>query len=211
MPRNSSLSRAATADEGGSGGDAALDAVRNGDRAATERLVRDHAPWMLAVARRILRDNEQAEDAVQNAFASIFKNLDRFEGRSALKTWMHRIVVNEALTLRRRTQRAQEAPIDDLLPEFDDIGCRTEDAWTNVDTPEALLQQTQTRARISELIDTLPDHYRIVLMLRDIEEWSTAEVAEALDLSETNVKVRLHRARAALKKLLEPLLRGQSL
>lgn len=211
MPRNSSMSRAATPDARDSADDQALAAVRNGDQAATERLVRGHAPWMLAVARRILRNETQAEDAVQNAFASIFKNLDRFEGRSALKTWMHRIVVNEALTLRRRDQRVQEASIDHLMPEFDDIGCRTEDASVNLDTPEVLLQQTQTRARISELINMLPDRYRIVLVLRDIEEWSTAEVAEALDLTETNVKVRLHRARAALKKLLEPLLGGQSL
>ncbi|MDP6342588.1 MAG: sigma-70 family RNA polymerase sigma factor [Alphaproteobacteria bacterium] len=188
-----------------------LAALRTGDRVATERFVREHAAWMLAVARRILRDHGHAEDAVQNAFAAVFKNLEKFDGRSALRTWMHRIVVNEALMLLRKSRRGRETPIDDLLPDFDDAGCRIEDRWTTVETPESLLQQTQTRARISELIDQLPDNYRIVLMLRDIEELSTAEVAELLDMSETNVKVRLHRARAALKKLLEPLIRGQAL
>ena len=188
-----------------------LAAVRNGDKAETERMVRTHAPWMLAVARRSLRDHGLAEDAVQNAFASVFKNLDRFEGRSALKTWMHRILVNEALTLRRRDRQVAEASIEHLLPVFDDNGCRIEEDWATVENPESLLQRAQTRTRITELIDMLPDQYRIVLLLRDIEELSTAEVAAVLDLSETNVKVRLHRARAALKKLLEPLLRGQSL
>ncbi|MCP5084677.1 MAG: sigma-70 family RNA polymerase sigma factor [Alphaproteobacteria bacterium] len=188
-----------------------LEALRNGDRAETERFVRQHAGWMLALARRMLRNGAQADDAVQNAFANIFKNLSRFDQRSALKTWMHRIVVNEALMLMRKTHRLREEPIDELLPVFDESGCRIEAEWAVFQTPEAVLQQSQASAKITELINTLPENYRIVLMLRDIEELSTEEVAEMLDLSQANVKVRLHRARAALKKLLEPLMGGQAL
>ncbi len=185
--------------------------LRAGDPAASSNFVRDHISWMLAVARRILRDAGHAEDAVQNAFASIFAGLKNFEGRAALKTWMHRIVVNEALAIFRKNRPQKDESIDELLPVFDDNGCRIEAPWASFETPESLLQKSQTTDRVAELIEKLPDSYRVVLVLRDIEEMATSEVAEALGLSETNVKVRLHRARAALKKLLEPLIRGQEL
>jgi len=190
---------------------ARLDALRTGDAAAIEAFVRQNTPWMLRLANRILRDQGLAEDAVQAAFASIFRALGRFEGRSSLKTWMHRIVANQALMQLRKDRRLQEMSIDALLPEFDISGCRIEDDWQTVETPEALLEKAQTKGTVLALIDTLPDAYRIVLVLRDIEELSTAEVAEMLELTEANVKVRLHRARAALKKLLEPLIRGQDI
>lgn len=183
----------------------------SGDKAATDKFVQGNIGWMLAVSRRLLRGNAMSEDAVQNAFVNIFRALGRFEGRSTLKTWMHRIVVNESLAILRKSNRLKENSIDDLQPEFDDNGCRYEDRWTAVETPENLLQQSQIRDQIHERINALPDNYRIILLLRDIEEMSTADVAAMLDLSETNVKVRLHRARSALKKLLEPLMRVQAL
>lgn len=188
-----------------------LDALRAGDRGATERFVRRHGGWMLALARRMLRHGSLADDAVQNAFANIFKNLNKFDERSTLKTWMHRITVNEVLMLMRKTNRLREEPIDGFLPVFDENGCRIEAGWTTFQTPETVLQRSQTAARVTELINLLPENFRIVLMLRDIEELSTEEVAEMLELSQANVKVRLHRARAALKKLLEPLMGGQAL
>lgn len=188
-----------------------LAALRAGDATATERFVREHVVWMVPVARRILRDHGHAEDAVQSAFSNIFKSLDTFDGRSTVKTWMHRIVVNQALMTLRKDRQLQVTPIDDLLPIFDANGCRIEDRWATFETPETLMQRSETRAKITKQIDLLPDKYRSVLVLRDIEELSTVEVAEALELSEANVKVRLHRARSALKKLLEPLFRGQAL
>ncbi len=188
-----------------------LVALRNGDRAAAERLVREHASWMLALARPMVRDEMLAEDIVQNAFARIFQKLDQFEGRSALKTWMHRIVVSQALMVLRKERRSREDPIEQLLPGYYDNGCRIEDDWGNCETPESLIQKSQVSAKVVELVGALPDTYRIVLLLRDIEEMSTQEVADLLGISENNVKVRLHRARAALKKLLEPLMKGQVL
>lgn len=185
-------------------------ALRAGDRSTTERFVRQHVGWMLTVANRIVRDEGRAEDVAQNAFAKVFRNLDAFDGRSAVKTWMHRIVVNEALMDLRKIRRRKEDLPGDLLPKFDDQGCRFEEAWTTFETPETLIQQSQTRDMVKTTIGQLPQNYRIVLTLRDIEDMSTAEVAALLELSEANVKVRLHRARAALKKLLEPLIRGQS-
>lgn len=188
-----------------------MQALRNGDSAAAERLVRENAAWMLALARRMMRDRTLAEDVVQNAFANIFQKLEQFDGRSALKTWMHRIVVNQALMTLRKERRSREDPIEHMLPDYHDNGCRIEDDWGNWETPESLIQKSQASAKVAELIGGLPDAYRIVLLLRDIEELSTQEVAELLEISQSNVKVRLHRARAALKKLLEPLMKGQVL
>ncbi len=187
-----------------------VEVLKSGDAAATERFVRTHIGWMLAVANRILRDAQHAEDAVQNAFAKVFDNIAGFDGRSALKTWMHRIVVNECLMHLRKAGRTETVAIDDLLPNFDRNGCRVEDRWLTMETPESLLLRADTKTLVQSKIDLLPDNYRIILLLRDIEELTTTEVSDILGISEANVKVRLHRARAALKRLLEPLIRGQA-
>ncbi|MEP2631798.1 MAG: sigma-70 family RNA polymerase sigma factor [Hyphomicrobiales bacterium] len=176
-----------------------------------EQLVRAHADWMLSAAVRILRDRAHAEDAVQVAFTKIWSKLHAFEDRSALGTWMHRIVVNEALMILRKIKRRNERSIDDLLPVFDEGGFRVELEKNSPATPEALLSRRQTHDHVRDAIMTLPDKYRLVLCLRDIEGFSTVETSKALELSEANVKVRLHRARAALKTLLEPHIKGQKL
>ena len=183
-----------------------LAALLAADPGETERFVRRHTGWMFAVAARILGDGGLAEDAVQNAYSNIFKSLATFQGQASLKTWMHRIVINEALMLARRQKRYRIESLEQLLPEFDRSGCRIEPAWTTIETPETLLRQTETLNTVRRHVDQLPDNYRIVLLLRDIEELSTADVANLLDLSEATVKIRLHRARAALKKLLQPLI-----
>jgi len=175
----------------------------------TERLVRDNIGWMLALAVRILRDRQLAEDAVQEAFMHALRGLAGFEGRSSLKTWLHRITVNASLTTLRRLKRLAELPIDQYLPEFDRYACRIEPPWTFLAPAQDVLESEFLRAQLGEAIDKLPNAYRIVLQLRDIEGYDTGEVASVLDITEGNVKVRLHRARAALKKLLEPILRGE--
>ncbi len=178
------------------------------DREATGVFVRAHIGWMLKLARTYLRDSALAEDAVQSAFAKIFTRSDQFSGGPGIRSWMRRIVVNEALMLlRKRRSLSEEGGIDRLLPEFDENDCRIEERWSATPTPEQLLMTDETRRIVAEKISELPDAYRVTLLLRDIEERTTAEVAEALGLTETNVKVRLHRARAALKTLLEPHLR----
>lgn len=181
-----------------------------GRRPEAERLVRDNIAWMLALAERILHDRGLAEDAVQEAFMAAFSGLESFEGRSSVKTWLHRITVNAALMKLRRINRLAEQPIDGLLPEFDERGCRIEAPWTHSVSMEELLDSEAVRSRVAESIESLPDTYRIVLQLRDIEGYDTKEVATLLGIEPNNVKVRLHRARAALKKLLEPVLRGEA-
>lgn len=179
------------------------------DADSADALVRENIGWMLAVAQGLLTDRALAEDAVQEAFLSAFRGLDKFEQRSSLKTWLHRITVNACLMKLRQLKRLAEQPIDEHLPEFNRYECRIEERWGNLASVEAILNNEQRSAQVHKMIDNLPGDYRIVLLLRDIEGYNTEEVVELLGISESNVKVRLHRARAALKKLIEPILRGE--
>lgn len=163
---------------------------------------------MLSVARRYLTMEEDARDAVQDAFLSAFKTLPTFDGRSSLSTWLHRIVVNSCLMKIRTRQRHPECSIEDLLPTFLSDGHQRapSPAWKATATE---LERAETRQIVRHQIAQLPELYRTVLLLRDIEELDTETVAQLLDLSPNTVKVRLHRARQALRTLLDPLLGGQ--
>lgn len=174
-----------------------------------EALVRDNVAWMLALAERLLRDRGLAEDVVQESFLRAFRGLADFEGRSTLKSWLHRITVNVSLSKLRQLKRLAEQPIDERLPEFDRYECRVEAPWSHLASVEEIVASEDLTNRVYACIDELPDAYRLVLQLRDIEGYDTSEVAAMLDISVSNVKVRLHRARSALKKLLEPVLRGE--
>ena len=174
-----------------------------------EQIVRENIGWMLALAQRVLGDRALAEDAVQDAFQNAFRALDGFQERSSLKTWLHRITVNASLTILRRQKRLAEESIDDYLPEFDQDGCRIEANWPHLAGIDEIINSERLQSLVKSGMNELPDAYRIVLQLRDIEEYDTREVAELLGISESNVKVRLHRARSALKKRLEPVLRGE--
>lgn len=179
-----------------------LTALRAGDDAAFETLVRTHSGRMLSVCRRILRSDEEAKDAVQEAFVSAFRALHSFEGTCQLGTWLHRIAVNASLMRLRARKRRPEESIDDLLPAFTENGHAAVEPrdWS----PSALqmVEKRETRDFVRACIDRLPETYRTVLLLRDIEELDTAEAAQVLGVSDGVVKVRLHRARHALRKLL---------
>ena len=176
--------------------------LRKGDGAAFEFLVRREMPRLIAVARRLLRNEEDARDAVQDGFVSAFRSLDGFGGRSQLSTWLHRITVNAALMKLRTRRRKPEESIEDLLPGFLEDGHHARHPREWRDTGEALLSCQEDRAFVRAAIDRLPESYRTVLLLRDIEELDTTEVAQVLGVSENVVKVRLHRARQALRTLL---------
>jgi RNA polymerase sigma-70 factor, ECF subfamily len=186
-----------------------LERVRAGDERACEALVRQHSGRMLAVARRFLRTEEDSADAVQDAFFSAFRSLDSFAGNAALGTWLHRIVVNVCLMRLRARSRSREVRIDDLLPSFDASGhhCLPVPAWE--EHVLARLSRAETRAHVRACIDQLPDAYREVLLLRDIEELDTEQTAQQLGIHSGAVRTRLHRARQALRTLLEPVVRGE--
>ncbi len=181
---------------------ALLAALRAGHEWAFETMVRVFGGRLLAVARRFTRNDEDARDVVQSAYVSAFRGLNEFEGACQLSTWLHRIVVNTALMQLRSRRRKPEDSIDALLPAFQQDGHHVEQ-FSDWSAPAVqLLEQQQTRATVRACIDQLPNNYRAVLMLRDIEERSTQEVAELLTMTPTAVKVRLHRARQALSTLL---------
>jgi RNA polymerase sigma-70 factor (ECF subfamily) len=185
---------------------ALVEALRAGDPEAYESLVRTHAPRMLAVARRLLRSADDAEDAVQDAFLSAWRALGAFEGQARLGTWLHRITVNAALMKLRSRRRKPEASIEDLQPRFLEDGHHEAlpRRWKDADQ---VLAHKELRERVLDAIDGLPETYRNVLLLRDIEELDTAETARTLGISENAVKTRLHRARVALREVLDPSLR----
>ena len=181
--------------------------LRAGDDDAYERLVNEQAGRLLSVARRMLGSEEDAHDVVQDAFLSAFRAIDRFEGGSRLSTWLHRIVVNAALMKIRSRKRRTETPIEELLPTFIEDGHQSTTPVEWKRTAHEVLESQETRAMVRELIDELPEIYRNVLLLRDIEELDTKETAELLEVTPNAVKIRLHRARLALRTLLDPHMR----
>lgn len=188
--------------------DGLLERLRAGEDLAFEELMVLAGGRMLAVARRMMRTEEDAQDAVQDALLSAFKSLDRFDGRSQLTTWLHRITVNACLMKLRTQRRRPERPIEDLLPTFESDGHQTRDSKSWNRANPSGIEQEETRRLVREKINELPEQYRVVLVLRDIEELSTEETAEALGMTPNAVKTRLHRARQALRTLLEPTFAG---
>lgn len=176
-------------------------ALQAGDEAAFERLVREHTSRLVSVARRILRNEEEARDATQEAFILAFRGIRDFQGASKLSTWLHRIAVNASLMRLRSRKRRNEESIDDMLPRFEESGhaAVTPRDWRAA--ADVLLETRETREWIRAAIDRLPETHRVVLVLRDIEEMDTREAAEALEITENACKVRLHRARQALRTL----------
>jgi len=203
---------ARAADEQDEAADARLLAdLRAGDDAAYERLVRRYGARLLATARRLLRHEEDARDAVQDAFLQAFRGLDRFQGDARLSTWLHRIVVNAALMKLRTRRRKPESSIEELLPRFLEDGHMAEAAAPWRDGTDAALEREETRELVRRGIDRLPESYRTVLVLRDLEELDTAETSALLGIGTDAVKTRLHRARQALRQILDPHLRSGSL
>lgn len=177
-------------------------ALRRGEEWAFEALVRIYGGRLLAVARRICGNEEDARDALQSAYLSAFRSIQRFEGSCQLSTWLHRIVVNMALMRLRTRRRKPEEQMETLLPAFQEDGHHVEQFSEWAIPADVLLERADARAAVRACIAQLPDAYRQVLLLRDIEELSTGEVARMLGATPTAVKVRLHRARQALSTLL---------
>ena len=177
--------------------------LRAGDEVAFAGLARRDSGKLLAVARRILRSEDEAQDAVQDGLFSAFRNLERFEGNARLSTWLHRIVVNAALMRLRSKKRRREDSIEELLPAFAEDGHHLSAVQSFRGEAEDEIASAELSAIVRAAIDELPDGYRIVRMLRDVEGLDTAETAAALGIGPDATKMRLHRARQALRTLLE--------
>jgi RNA polymerase sigma-70 factor (ECF subfamily) len=184
-----------------------VESVRAGDAGAFETLVRRETPRLLSVARRILNNDDEAREAVHQGFIAAYRAREQFHGDSSLSTWLHRIVVNKALDVLRARQRRPEAAIEDLLPRFRPDGHHTEQfaTWPEM---ESVIDRERLSGTVRDAIASLPESFRLVLLLRDLEGLSTDETAEALTTTPNAVKLRLHRARLALRTLLADRLQG---
>lgn len=168
--------------------------VLDGETALFEILMRRYNQRLYRVARSILRDDAEAEDVMQDAYVRAYQHLKQFAGRAKFSTWLTRIAVHEALARAQRRHRFE------ALEGYAESQGETMIFASGAPNPEQEVTAGQTTSMLEAAILTLPHSYRTVLMMRDIEELSTAETAEALELTEENVKVRLHRARALLRR-----------
>lgn len=214
--------------------------LQAGEEAAFEDLVRSTAGRLLAVARRMTPTEADAEDALQEAYLSAFRSIHGFDGRSSLSTWLHRIVVNAALTRARKAKRAvpsvstsaavdgadgeraspggseagarpatvrapREQSIEDLLPQFEDGHFADRQVrWRDVTSGGGV--SIEVREAIERALRELPDAFRAVIVLKDVEGYESRQIATALGISDALVRQRLHRGRQALMKLLAPMM-----
>jgi RNA polymerase sigma-70 factor, ECF subfamily len=193
-----------------------IQALRDGDEAAFERLIRMYNASLLRVARLYVSSRAVAEEVVQETWLGVLNGIDRFEGRSSLKTWIFRILTNTAKTRGVRESRslpfsalqdpglAQEPAVEPerFLPSDDPV---EPGAWAAppAPLPEQALLARETLAVVEAAIEALPPAQRAVITLRDVEGWSSDEVRNALEVSETNQRVLLHRARSKVRRALE--------
>jgi RNA polymerase sigma-70 factor (ECF subfamily) len=167
--------------------------VRAGDKALYEIIMRRYNQRLYRVARAILHNEAEAEDVMQDAYVRAYTHLHQFAFRSSFATWLTRIAVNEALSRRRSNNRRQQLDPDEL---DEDISMTNA---ANHASPELEASSAELRTLLEQAILDLPGDYRTVIVLRDVEELSTAETADALDITEENVKIRLHRGHKMIR------------
>jgi RNA polymerase sigma-70 factor (ECF subfamily) len=195
---------------------ALIEALRRGDEAAFMQLVDAYGPTLLRVARLYVPSPAVAEEVVQETWIGVLNGIDRFEGRSSLKTWIFRILANIAKTRGERERRsipfssaaaaaADEPSVDPdrFFPPGDVNTRRWKLGPSRWETPEESLLAGETRDVILEAIERLPPAQREVITLRDVEGWSSEDVRNALEISETNQRVLLHRARSKVRGAIE--------
>jgi RNA polymerase sigma-70 factor (ECF subfamily) len=201
-----------------------VERLRAGDERAFMMLVEQHQAAMLRIARMYVSSYAVAEEVVQEAWLGVVKGIDRFEGRSSLRTWMYRIVANKAKTKGAAERRSlpfsslagEDEPNPGVDPAwFQDADDRAPGAWRTLPwdwtgVPEDRLLGTETLRQVGRAIETLPPMQAQVIRLRDVLGWSSEEVCNALDLSETNQRVLLHRARTSVRRELDDYLRAGS-
>ncbi|HYZ29747.1 MAG TPA: sigma-70 family RNA polymerase sigma factor [Thermoleophilaceae bacterium] len=195
---------------------ALLDRLRGGDEAAFETLVDSYYGVMLSVAQSHVKTRAVAEEVIQDAWLAVFKGLERFEGRSSLKTWIISIVINIAKT--RGVREARTVPFATMAVEGEEAAVDPDrfrsanDAFPGHwwaypanwnERPEELLMSRETLQVVTDAIEQLPDPQRVVITMRDVAGCSPEEVCEALDLSDGNQRVLLHRARSRVRAALE--------
>jgi RNA polymerase sigma-70 factor (ECF subfamily) len=177
-----------------------LDALRNGDRKEFAKLVEMYSDSIYRVAIRMLNNPTDAEDVLQETFIKVMRSIENFEGRSNLSTWLYRIAVNESLMVLRKQKPEVAVAEDDFLDHDDGNSYPAFQILDWCCLPEKEFMTNETRKMLNQAIRNLPQSLKSVFILRDVEGLSIRETSEALDLTETNVKTRLLRARLKLRE-----------
>lgn len=187
--------------------------ARSGDYDAFERLVKSCERRVWAIAWRLVGDREEAENIVQGAFLKAMEALDSFRGEAGFCTWIGRIATNEGLEILRRRRRKDALSLDELVTESDDDGPipRPELLADWREDPSRSVEREELRRILDRALDTLSPGLRAVFVLRDVEGLSTLETAESLGITEANAKVRLMRARLALRERLTEAFGGETM
>jgi RNA polymerase sigma-70 factor, ECF subfamily len=194
---------------------ALVDRLRRGDSLAFRELVTKYQPGLLRLAATFVPSQAVAEEVVQETWIAVIRGIDRFEQRSSLKTWITRILVNIART--KGVKERRTVPMGSLLGDASDNPAVSPDrfagppgrgGWADPparwsDLPEEVVLSSATIAKVIDTVHLLPEQQKWVVMLRDVEDWSSSEVCEALGLTEVNQRVLLHRGRSALRSMLE--------
>jgi RNA polymerase sigma-70 factor (ECF subfamily) len=172
--------------------------VRAGETGLYEMLMRRYNQRLFRVIRSVVMNDDEAEDVLQEAWVRAYEHLDQFAGRASFSTWVTRIAFHEALARTRKNRRwtPLENPEGEIMAE-------AERRQTTAETPEMQAERSQLGRMLQAAVDGLPETYRSVFVLREVEQLSTTETAECLELSEEAVKTRLHRSRALLRRDLE--------
>ncbi len=177
-----------------------LEQIRSGNKSACDECVRTHAPGVYRLALRLVHSPSEAEDVMQEAFLNAFKGIDKFDGRSELRTWLYRITYNAAM-LRFRRKRPEMVSIDEPRDGEERVPVPASFFdWSSAADRE--FERGELRAEMERAIEELPEKYRVVFILRELEELSTEETATALGVTVEVVKTRLHRARLWLRESL---------
>jgi RNA polymerase sigma-70 factor (ECF subfamily) len=188
-----------------------LRAAQAGDAQAFDGLVRPHLGLFFRVIVRILGNEAESQDALQDALLAMYRELASFAGHSRFSTWGYRVCANQALMHRRKRIRRREDAIDDLMPRFADDGHHMEDGsleWSQEAEALDIAARNELKARIQSGLERLSDDQRAVFVLRDLEGWDTDEIADRLGITRDLVRQRLHRARLALRALLSDFMGG---
>jgi RNA polymerase sigma-70 factor (ECF subfamily) len=186
-----------------------IEALRRGDEAAFARLVDFYHASLRRIARLFISDRAVADEVVQDTWVGVIQGIWAFEGRSSLKTWIFRILINRAKSRAVREGRTVPFARFDADVDAPDAAVAPEELWPADDpTPERRFLAREAHGRLENAVEALPESQRLVLILRDVEGCSTEEVCNTLGLRETHIRVLLHRARAKVRAALEPYLKG---
>ena len=176
-----------------------INEFKAGNQQSFEELVSRYSAKAFGLATRMTKNQEDAEEVLQDVFVTVYRKIDGFEGKSSFSSWLYRVTVNASLMKLRKKRRDQSTPIDDVLPQVQTV--MAERDGHNYEIDHATFRN-ELRAVLQQAIEKLPDEYRPVFVLRDIDGLTNKEVSKVLNLTIPAVKSRLHRSRIMLRKRL---------